>query len=151
MAETYAIDAPAVALVAATAKTVAVAASGSNTLRVVDLTVCCDYTTSATPIAVKVELVKYTNAGTNTAQTPTRVNGEAQNRAPISTGGINCTVEPTGPTVLKTWSIIFPGGPFELQGPQGRELAYLVNAGFIGVRCTASAACNIYVNLQFEE
>lgn len=151
MAETYSIDAPAVALVAATAKTVAVASTGSATARVVDVTISSDYTTVATPISLKVELVKYASAGTNTAQTPTRVNGEAQNRAPITAGGINCSVEPTTPVVVKTWSIILPGGPFELMGPLGRELAYAAANSFIGVRCTASAACNVYVNLQVEE
>ena len=151
MAETYSIDAPAVALVAATAKTVAIASTGTNTARVVDITVSADYVTIATPITLKVELVKYASAGTSTAQTPTRVNGEAQNRAAITAGGINCSAEPTTPVVIKTWMLVLPGGPFELLGPLGREIGYAAASSFFGVRCTASSACNVYVNLQFEE
>jgi hypothetical protein len=149
MAETYSVDAPAVALTAGTAKTVVAFGPGSATARIVDLTVSCDAVATG---LLKMELIRWTTNGTATSYTPAKVNGEAQNRSAISSGYINYTVEPTSPTVVKTWELVLPTSPFELLGPLGREILYVVTSGYAGLRFTSTTVSpNVYANLQFEE
>lgn len=148
VSELYMIDAPAVALSAATAKTLLeVATPSTSTARIVDITFGCDAAVSGT---LKVELLNCSATGSGSAYTLKRVNGDAQNRAALTTGKLN-SGEPTVTNVLKTWPpMALPGGPFEIQLPLGREI-YLPVSTIYAVRLTSSTACNGYANLQIEE
>lgn len=91
---------------------------------------------------VLVEMVYGTNAGagTSTPFTPLQFRGRAQTIA--AAGSITYTAEPTVLTVIKRWRFPWPGGPFVLQSPLGRELNSITAAStagkFAGVRCTSS-------------
>jgi hypothetical protein len=77
------------------------------------------YLTTGTPISVLVELVSNTASGTGSSYTPKKF-GQAVGTA-LSTTKINDTVEPSTPTVVMGWELVFPAGPFSYQWPLGRE------------------------------
>lgn len=149
MAETYVVTKSAVALAAATAKTVASVISASGqTARIFGFDVTFDGTNS-TAVPTLVELVRFTTDGTGTAFTPIKGNGEAQNKAALCAAKHTYTVEPTTPTVIRSYYIA-PVAGIPYQFALGREQAYLAS-GLIGVRITAPAAVNTAINLDFEE
>jgi hypothetical protein len=146
----YTVTTGGVALVAATAKTVAEITTGSGVTNAwVSFDVTFDGAT-ATNVPVKVELVSYTGASTGTAFTPLKANGEAQNVAATSTAKVNDTVEPTTPTVRRSWAIPPTSGVL-FQFPLGREVAYMPVSSIYGIRCTAPNGVNVYVQIDFEE
>ena len=150
MAEDFSIDAPAVALVAATAKTLAMITTPSTgDCDIIDATIGCDSTSAGT---LKVELISWaSNGGTATAYTLKKVNAAAQARAAFSGGFIAFTAEPTGAaTVQRTWMFVLPLGGFELQLPLGRE-THIPVSSFWGFRFTSSVAANGYCSAQIEE
>jgi hypothetical protein len=150
VAKVYTVTTGAVALVAATAKTVAEVTTGAGVTNAwVGFDVTFDGVT-ATNVPVKVEIVSYTGASTGTAFTPLRANGEAQNVAAVSTAKINDTVEPTTPTVRRTW-FIPPTSGVLWQFPLGREIGYMPVSSIYGIRCTAANGVNVAINLDFEE
>lgn len=149
MAKVYTISTGAVALTAATAKTVAEwTTTSATTLIWVGFDVTFDGAT-ATNVPVKVELVSYTGASTGTTFTPLKANGDAQNMAATSTAKTNDSVEPTGPTVRRSWAIP-PTGGVSFQFPLGREIGYMPVSSIYGIRCTAPNAVNVYVNIDAE-
>ena len=98
MADKYVCNADAVALAAATAKTVLQIATPSTTrARVCQLVVGFDGVTAANP-PVLVELLRQTTAGTMTAQTPAPLDSAAPTS--LATGSKNASAEPTADTVL---------------------------------------------------
>lgn len=151
MAETYGVTASNITLSAASAKTVAEVTTGSTTtarIISVDLTTKNGVTSQNSEILV--ELVRYTTASTGTAYTPTKMNGEAQNKASLCTAKTNDTVEPAGTvTVLKSWYVPSTSGALQ-QLPLGREI-YIPASTILGVRCNAPQAQTVGVNLEFEE
>jgi len=151
MAETYVVTASGVALVAATAKTVAEVTAGSTvSARIISIDITTKNGVTTQNSEMLVELVRYTTASTGTAFTPTRVNGESQNRASLCTAKTNDTVEPAGTvTVVKSWYVPSTAGVIQ-QLPLGREV-YLPPSTIIGVRCNAPQAQTVAVNIEFEE
>jgi hypothetical protein len=149
MAKVYTVTTGSVALAAATAKTVAeTTTTAATTLIWVSFDVTFDGTNAAaTP--VKVEIVSYTGASTGTAFTLLKGNGEAQNVAATSTAKINDTVEPTTPTVRRTY-FVPPTSGVTWQFPLGREVVYQPVSTIYGIRCTAAATVNVAVNLDVE-
>lgn len=130
----------AVGLTAATAKTVAGVISSANTpVDFAEVAVGGDGASGN----LLVEMVYGTNAGagTSTPFTPLQFRGRAQTIA--AAGSITYSAEPTVLTVIKRWRFPWPGGPFVLQSPLGRELNSITAAAtsgkFAGVRCTSSA------------
>lgn len=147
MAEVYSVDSGAVALTAATAKTVVeISTPSTQTNRLVELDIGCDATGTGT---LKVELIQATS-GTGTAYTPKKFNGESQNRVANTTAKTNDTVEPTSVTVLRTWEFPLPLGGFAIQQPLGRE-HYMPPSVMYGYRLTASIGANAFVTVLFEE
>jgi len=138
----------AVALVAATAKTVVTvitpAQFGADLTK---LRVGFDGIT-ATDKAVLVELVSYTADGTGTAGTVTQVYGRTITAG--FTSKYNYTVEPTGPTVLDRWSLTPIGGLVMFDLPLGSTPDIGVSA-VLGLRCTApTSAVNFNGGMWFE-
>lgn len=140
----FTVTSTAVALTAATAKTVLGVLTGSN--NPVDL-VEFGASGDATSGNLLIELVFGTNAtnapGTSsTSFTPLAVRGPTQTLN--ATAGVTWTAEPTVLTVVKRWRFPWPGGPFVLQAPLGRELNSVVAAStsgkFVGFRMTSSVA-----------
>jgi hypothetical protein len=149
VAKLYTVTTGSVALTATTAKTVAeLTTTSATTLVWVGFEITFDGAT-ATNVPVKVELVSYTGASTGTAFTLLKANGEAQNMAATSTAKINDTVEPTGPTVRRSWAIPPTSGVL-FQYPLGREIGYQPASSIYGIRCTAPNNVNVYVNADVE-
>ena len=150
MARVYTVTTGSVALTATTAKTVAEITTPSTvTNDWVGIEASFDGAT-ATNVPVKVELVSYTGASTGTSFTPLKANGAAQNVASASTAKYNDTVEPTGPTVRRTW-FVPPTSGVIVQLPLGREIASMPVSSIYGLRFTAPNNVNVAVNIDFEE
>jgi hypothetical protein len=148
MAEVYSVTAGAVALTAATAKTVIeITTTSTKPARVVQWSATLD--ASAAAAGVKVELVRYTGASTGSAYTPLKYNGEGQAIAAQTSAKTNDTVEPTTPTVVETYYIPNTAGIF-VQYPLGRE-HYVPISTIWGIRVTSAAVVNVSANLAFEE
>lgn len=149
----------AIALSAATAKTVIGIAAGANSAPVpVEVSISFDGT-SASAVPVLCEWVSGTNAtnapGTaSTSQTPKQIRGWAAQSA-VSTGAYNWTTEPTVLEVFKKRLVTPNGGLVIVQSPLDREALAVVTAStqfkFIGLRLTAPATVNVHVDLEWEE
>jgi len=144
------IDAPAVALVAATAKTVAmVTAAANQCVRVKEIRVTFDGATStATP--VKIETGRPSSAGTFTAAT-LRKKDTARAETIQTTGGINASAEPTWTTVIDDTAYIPAyGGVYHYIAPFDNPIIVAGGARY-GVRCTAPANVNSSTKMDVEE
>jgi hypothetical protein len=146
----YGIDAPNLALTAATTLYVIGAITSANTpVDLIEMTYGGD---SQAAGSLKIELVTWTTDGTGTGYTPKPFNGDGQMVACVTTAKINYTVAPSGTiTVIKTWDTAVPIGPFDLQLPLGREFTMLISTKF-GFRFTSiTASFNGYAHLIIEE
>jgi hypothetical protein len=114
----------------------------------VAIDVSSPYLTAGTPISVLVELVSNTATGTGTGYTPKKF-GQAVGTS-LTTTKINDSVEPSTPTVIMGWGLVFPAGPFSYQWPLGREY-FLGVSTFNAIRVTPSATITLVVNAVFEE
>lgn len=131
----------AVALTAATAKTVAAVLTSANTpVDLAEFSVSGDATTGN--LLAELAYGTAATAGTSTAFTALQFRGRGQTLA--ATAAINYTAEPTVLTVLKRWRFPFPGGPFVIQAPLGRELNSITTSATSGkqfvLRLTGSGA-----------
>ena len=143
----------ALALTAATAKTILNIINGTNALvRLVEFSVSFDGVT-ATAVPVLVELCSSTQAGAGTPTggmfTPTQIRGAT--RACQATGGRNYSAEPTALTVWKEWLVPAFNGVLVLQCPLGREPEQIVTVDGLLLRCTAPAGVNVRGYMEFEE
>lgn len=148
----FTVDWTAVALAAATAKTIASVLTSANTpVDFPEVSVSGD-NTSGTLLA---ELVYGNNtaAGTSSAFTPLQFRGRIQTL--VATAAITYTAEPTVLTVVKRWLFPWPGGPFLLQSPLGRELNSITTAAtsgkLVGLRLNSSTVGNSHGYLEVEE
>lgn len=151
------LNAPAVALVAATAKTVINLVAGVNDpiSALVELSVSLDANVSCL-----VELCESTQAGVGTSTDSTAAIKQtggflaADSTAPAQvTGRTVYTAEPTVLTRLKAWRFSGPG-PFVLQSPLGREIQSLLSGSSkykgLCLRLTAAANCNVDAYVEWE-
>jgi hypothetical protein len=150
----------AVALSAATAKTVIYINSGSTIVASL-CEVCIGFdgvTASAVPALVEICLgTKATNStpGTNsTSFTPLQIRGW-EVKAATCTAANTCTSEPTVLTSTKQWLVTPNGGLLVVQFPLGREITTLTTASTSGlqvaVRCNAPATVNVRGYTEHEE
>ncbi len=147
---TFTVDAPAVALVATTAKTLLMVTTPATSDAEFDrVAIGCDVTSAGT---LKVELISWaSNGGTATAYTPKASNAPAHVRAAFSSAFIAFTAEPTGAaTVLETWNFVLPLGHMHLMLPLDEE-KYIPVSSFYGFRFTSSVAGNGYCTAQVKE
>lgn len=149
MAQIYSIVTPAVALVAATAKTVVGVVSGAaDDTTMTEFVISFDGVT-ASAIPVLVELCNYdaTTPGTKTTGTAAQVAGR------ISGTGTavyhTYTVEPTVLVVIYSWNVTPNGGLLDIMFPLGREPVTDIAKGLV-LRCTAPAAVNCRATMVFE-
>lgn len=140
----------AVALSAATAKTVVGVVCASNvSAKITEIGVSFDGA-SGTAVPVLVELCDSSGAGAGTpGATPTPRQVRGLTRAAQTTGGNAYSAEPTTLTVIKHW-LVHPQTGAVLQFPLGREPEH-VGAGGLFLRCTAPATVNVRAYLEFEE
>ncbi len=142
----------AIALVAATAKTVIGVKSGSD----FGLD-CCGFevsfdgvTASAVPVLVELMLSTWATNGTmgtnNTSTTPHQRNGRVI--ASGVTSGANWTSEPTVLTVIRNFLLTPAGGTLIYDFPLGTEPDCDLSQGF-AIRCTAPAAVNVRAGLTW--
>lgn len=146
----------AIALTAATAKTVANVIAGANdSPTITEICVCFDGTT-ASNAPVLIELCQSTQAtsGTSTAFTPLQIRGWPT-QAANCTAAVNYTAEPTVLTIIKNWLVTPNGGTFVIQSPLGREAQGVVAASTAGkgmcLRITAPNAVNTRGYIEHEE
>lgn len=150
----------AIALTAATAKTIMYLIAGSNNQPAMTET-CISFdgvTSSAVPVLVEFCMgTAATNStpGTgSTTFTPVQLRGwPAQSSA--HSGANACTSEPTVLTVIKPYLITPYGGVLFVQSPMGREPTGIVTAStmakMLAWRCTAPAGVNTRGYMEFEE
>ncbi len=152
---TFTTGTSAIALSAATAKTILNLIAGANQQAIItEFSVSFDgVTASATPVLV--ELCQSTQAGAGTAgstPTPALIRGLGTAGA---TTGINYSAEPTVLSVIKHWLVTPNGGLLVIQSPLGREtitnLSGSSTVKAVAVRCTAPAAVNVRGYIEFEE
>lgn len=138
----------AVAMVAATAKTVVqVIGSSTDTLSLVRIRVSFDGVT-ATAIPALVEVGIITAAGTSTAFTPVQVTGSPL--ASSSTAGYNSSAEPTYNRIIDSFYAPVTMGHFTDWTPLGEEALAAISQGF-GIRVTAPATVNCLASILYAE
>lgn len=125
---------PAVALVAATAKTLVQLVPATNRpLRIIELGISFDSVLS-TDAPVAVDLMRQSTAGTSSALT--LVSDQEDEAASIVCTGLQTfTVEPTAGNILRTWHVSPIGGLFVVQWPLDREPVALTSR--IAIRCNS--------------
>lgn len=144
-----------VALAAATAKTALSVTSAATRVPILASADISFNGTSSSEVPVLVELVAGTaaTAGAATAFTPLQLRGDPAETAQ-STGAVGYTAEPTALVALMQW-YVSPTSGIAQQLPLGREVTGTAAAGsarkMLGIRCTASAAVTVAVNLTFDE
>lgn len=149
MAQLYSIVTPAVALVAATAKTaVGVVSSAADDTTITEIVVSFDgVTASAVPVLVELCTYDATTTGTRTTGTAAQITGR------ISATGASVfhtyTVEPTVLTVIYSWNVTPNGGLLDIMYPLGREPGTDIGKGIV-LRLTAPAIVNARAALVFE-
>jgi hypothetical protein len=149
-AQRYSISTPAVALAAATAKTVVsyVAGTGAAT-PLVELVLSFDGTTSsAAPVLVELCTYDVTTPGTRTTGTAAQIGGIRG--SVFSTVFHTYTAEPTVLVTAYQWLVPAYQGSLYIQFPLGREPEPAVSQGY-AVRCTAPAVVNVRATLVIEE
>lgn len=152
MAELYVVHTT-VALVANTAKTVIeLAMPATQTCRLKEIRASSRDSAGAQNSEVLWELCSYTATGTGTAQTPGRVNADAQGKAALITAKVNMTVEGTGGARI--------GDPLQLPAVGGAAVDpavlgmewYFPVSTFRGIRATAVVGTpTVALALKFEE
>lgn len=150
MTAQFAVTTGLTALVANTAKTLVEINPDANTpAELIALTVSSSYLTTATPLALVVELGTMTGTGTGTAATIKRA-GQAVGTA-RSTVKINDTVEPAGFAAAHVWDLVLPGDRLDYVWPLGREY-FLGTSTFNGIRITSPVGTpSVRVTAWFEE
>lgn len=143
----------AVALVAATAKTVIAARAGSTFgIQVKQWELSFDgVTASAVPALWELCNITFATNAPGTNSTSTTVNQAYGNRLSNGcTAGKNWTTEPTTITVLEEGLLTPNGGLIVVQYPLGNEQeGFALNDG-LGLRITAPAIVNVRASLRFE-
>lgn len=138
----------AVAMVAATAKTVVqVIGSSTDTIVPVRFKISFDgVTTTAVPPVIELGII--TAAGTNTAFTPVQMSGSPL--ASSATAGYNSSAEPTYNRIFD--SFYFPAlmGTYEGWFPLGDEPLCAISQG-VGIRITAAAVVNCLASITYSE
>jgi hypothetical protein len=140
--EFQAVNSAAVALAAATAKTiVAVTAPTNQKVLVGEWSVSFDGVTSSA-VPVLCELVYFTaaGAGTKTSLTPSKRNA-SDGETIQATAGENYTVEPTVATVLDA-ILVSPTSGYKEIRPLRREVP-IPGGKIVGIRCNAPAIVNV--------
>lgn len=143
-----AINSAAVALSAATAKTIvsAIAPSQQRVL-VREWSGSFDGVTSSA-VPVLVEIVYFTGGGVGTALAPTKTNqGDPENLQ--STAKENYTTEPAGAVVIDS-ILVSPTSGFKEIRPLGQEIP-VPGGKMIGIRCNAPATVNVRGTLKCVE
>lgn len=142
----------AVALVAATAKTVLqlVNPSASIILAVQQLKISFDGV-SNTAVPVIVQLLRKAAAATVTSQTRTKIKDTSTALVTdAATTGVNATIEGTDGAIIETWHVHPQTGAFDmLPLPEGE--VEVPGSGIIAVKVNAPAAVNTLVTLVGEE
>lgn len=137
----------AVALVAATAKTVlSVIAPAQFGVDLIKYRIGFDGVT-ASAIPVVVELVTWTTDGTGTSGTVVQVYGRSITAG--FTTKYNYSAEPTTATLVDRFTLTPNGGTVLYDFPLGTSPDTAVS-NLIGIRCTAPAAVNVNATMWFE-
>jgi hypothetical protein len=147
MSALYSVTVDAIALSAATAKTlVELTAGAQDKARLVAWGVTFDGTNGTTTPA-KVELLRASAAITGTSVTPAPY--DSDEGAASATAAHSATAEGTATTVLESYRVP-PTSGLIFQYPLGREVV-VPKGGLIRVRVTAAAGVNATVTLVWEE
>lgn len=137
----------AVALSAATAKTVVqIATVANHRVKILGWGVSFDGV-SATAVPVRVRLLRQTSAGTMTALTPTKTATRAETL--LTTAQHTATAEPVAGDILDVINC-HPQQGYEIKYTPGQEHV-VGGGGWLGIECTAPATVNVIAKIFFEE
>lgn len=105
--------------------------------------------TNNTAAPITVDLVRQSTAGTSSSATPVKTDESADET--LQTSAVkNCTAEPTGSTIVKTFTVVHPQAGLIWQAPFGGEIP--VGGGSrLGLRVSAPADVNAVAEFVFEE
>lgn len=140
----------AVALAAATAKTVIGVKAHANSGLLLSAIKISFPDTSATEVPVLVELMYSTWASNSPGTNSTSTTARQSNGRSITAGftaGKTWTAEPTTLTELETWTLTPNGGLVIYDLPLGKEYDCALAEGFV-IRCNAPSATDVRANLQ---
>lgn len=145
----YSMSVDAIALVAATAKSIAeLGTAATDRARIVEWSVTFDGVT-ATAVPVKVEVGRFSVAVT-TATTFTADKLDPADGAPAAVAKHTTTTEGAGTADDVTIYRVPPTGGLVMQYPLGREWVLAVST-FWRIRCTAPAGVNATFHVVWEE
>lgn len=145
----YFMSVDAIALVAATAKSIAELAAGAgDRIKIVEWWVEFDGVT-ATAVPVKIEVGRF-SADVTTATTFTIDKGDPADGAAATTAKHSTTVEGAGTADDVMIHRVHPQSGIYVQYPLGRELVLAVST-FWRIRCTAAAGVNASFGIVWEE
>lgn len=141
------ITGAAVALSAATAKTVlAVKAHANSGLQWLSYDLSFDgVSASAVPVLVELCRCSFATAGTSTSATPEQTGGRVMTAQ--FTAAYNYTAEPTALTVIRSYLLTPNGGREHVEWPLGNEPDCDVSTGF-AIRLTAPATVNVRATMD---
>ena len=138
---------PAVALAAATAKTVLqITAPTNHRVKVLGWGVFFDGV-SATGVPVRVRILRQTTAGTMTSLTPLKTAPRAETL--LTTAQHTATAEPTAGDLIDE-VLVHPQQGYDVKFTPGQELV-LGSTDRVGIECLSSAVINAYAKFFFEE
>jgi hypothetical protein len=145
----YSLSIDAIALVAATAKTIAeLATSATDRARIVEWSVTFDGVTP-TAVPVKVEVGRF-SAAVTTATTLAGAKLDPADGTAATTAKHSTTTEGAGTASDPLLFRVPPTGGLVIQSPLGREVVLAVST-FWRIRCTAAAGVNVSFHLIWEE
>jgi hypothetical protein len=145
----YTLSVDGIALVAATAKTIAeLGVAASDRAKIVEWSLTFDGVTS-TAIPVKVEVGRF-SAGVTTATTLAGFKGDAGDGTAAVVAKHSTTVEGAGTATDVLLYRVPPTGGLVIQAPLGREMVLAVST-FWRIRCTAAAGVNATFTCTWEE
>lgn len=149
MATQYCVSTQSVALTAATNKTIIEIPTGS-TAPITIIGLECGFSATAAG-SVVIEWGTYTTTGTGTTVTPFKYGMDQGPSAILGTVKINDTVEPSGFAAGTLPSILVPlPGMYSILYPYAREM-YQPLSILRCIRVNSTLACNIRLNLYFEQ
>ena len=141
----------AIALVAATAKTLLNFINAANsTAKLIEFAISFDgVTATAVPVLVEIGHSTQATAGTSSAATIKQIRGAA--RTVEGSARRAYTVEPTVLTLFKPILVRADGGLVIVQYPLGREIEQNTTADGLLIRATAPVAVNARAYMEIEE
>ncbi|MEU6513632.1 hypothetical protein [Streptomyces sp. NPDC046978] len=134
----YSVTTAKITLTASATKSLILIAPGSPGLRLSELSVSFDGSTSAQGVQIDLYRVATLGSPAGTSSTPAKLTDE--NLASASASALTAlTTEPTSVTILRSWMVAPYGGLFGMQEVLDREVGAASSGARLGLRYTTAA------------